>query len=83
MKTFELSEIENDETNSYQVVELCSECGTKINETKPMSGKEISENWTAIIMSAPLSNPPCPKCGASTYSDCNMHTNTRIIKTGL
>ena len=44
-----------------------------------MTRKEISDAWSGLVLSAPLNTPRCPKCEASTYNDCNAHTDM-IIK---
>lgn len=60
---------------------LCADCHEVINESKKaLSKAELDEHWTMLVMSAPLNTGPCPKCGQSTYSDCNMHTDLCLFE---
>lgn len=73
------TEFENmKDKEKYQVLIICSECRSKITESKQMTGKEIKDSWTMIVMGSPLNTGRCPKCKYSTFSDCNMHTDLKI-----
>ncbi len=64
----------------YVMRAKCSECGAKIMESKRISALELVKDWILVNMSAPLNAPRCPKCKYSSYSDCNMALDKKIIK---
>ena len=66
---------EFDLPKKYQARLKCSECGALVLESRPMSGVEYLNNRFRMAFSGPLCSGACPKCGYSTYSDMNSHTN--------
>ena len=62
------------EEKLYRVQCICSKCGEFLmnsNEKPHLTRKELSDEWSGYVMSAPLNAPRCPKCKYSTFSDCN------------
>jgi len=75
----ELREIRNDSENKFKVIASCSECDEQMAETEIMTGKELSNRWISIVMGGALSIGRCPKCKYSTFSDCNLAYETKIV----
>ena len=64
----------------YKLVLLCNDCGKQLNETSEMSGKEIKNLWTDMVLASGLVTGKCPNGCRSTYSDLNINTKLRIVK---
>lgn len=72
----------SDIATMYEVRLLCADCKQELNRTKPLSGKELHDNWLFIVMGSPLMNNQCPKGCRSTFTDCNMNTKHQIVYAG-
>lgn len=62
----------------YLIKLYCSECQGVILESIEMTGDEIRDNLTNLVLTAPLNAPKCPKGCPATYSDCNQNYDMRI-----
>ena len=71
----------------YRVECVCSnevdgkKCGEFLmgsNEKLHLTAKQIKDSWTAMVMSAPLNAPRCPKCKYATDRDYNAGTDFLI-----
>ena len=68
----------------FKMLLLCGDCGKQLNETKEMTGKELYDGWTMLIMTSGFNAGTCPEGCRSTFSDLNINTSTPVvdIKTG-
>ncbi len=66
-------------TGTFKVVLRCHDCGEKLNDTVPMTAKEIVSAWMRLVTSSPLVARSCPKGCRPTYSDCNANTDMVIV----
>lgn len=62
----------------YMIRLYCSECKELMLESVELSGQEVRDSWTNLVMTAPLNAPSCPKGCPPTYSDCNQAYNMVI-----
>lgn len=58
---------------------LCADCGEQLQESVPMTGRELKANWTQMAISQPLVTGSCSKGCRATFSDCNLNTNLEIV----
>ena len=55
-----------------------TECKEMMLDSIVMTGDEVRESWTNLVLTAPLNAPKCPKGCPATYSDCNQNYNMVI-----
>jgi len=64
----------------YVLEVKCTDCGHVLNSTVVMTGEELSNHWSRLVMSSPLVTGGCPEGCRSTFSDCNINTDMVIRK---
>lgn len=75
----ELRDIKNSD-DMFAVSVQCSDCGSEVNRSKPLTGKEIWKHWTMIVMSSGFVTGKCKQGCRSTFSDLNINTDLVIVK---
>ena len=63
----------------YKLICACQDCGKVLDDTCELSGAELRNLWTGLVVSAPLNTGSCPNGCRATYSDCNANTELRIV----
>jgi len=76
-----LEKIKNDINNKYYVSLRCADCNSELNRTKEMTGKELYDAWTNLIISSGFNAGKCKKGCRSTFNDLNINTEFKIRKT--
>lgn len=74
-----IEEVKRDATK-YIVRLLCADCGKELNQTKPMTGEEVHNNWVLIVMGSGLFADGCPNKCRKTFSDLNINTKFDIVE---
>ena len=74
-----------DSDQKYILQCVCAEkdCDEVLAETHPMTGKDMGDRWSSLVISAGFSTMKCPAGHPATYSDLNIHTEFVIKETML
>lgn len=71
-----LDEVEPD--GRYIVKVVCGDCSKSILESVEMSGKELKDSWSQLILTKGFNTPKCKNGCRATYSDFNINSEMRI-----
>jgi hypothetical protein len=66
-------------TQRFHVLLLCGDCMNELNRSHPRTEKEISRNWTMIVMESGFVAGKCAAGCRSTFSDLNINTEFAIV----
>lgn len=77
----ELNDIPKNNQDCYVVHIVCSDCGEILNSSHVMTGEDIHKNWTTMCLTSGFASKSCPKGCRSTFSDLNINTKFKIVRT--
>ena len=62
----------------YIVKVICGECQDVLLESVEMSGSDLTDAWSNLVLTKGFNTPQCEKGCRPTYSDFNINSDMRI-----